>query len=250
MIVLLVPVRHDIKLDVREDGKLLPLILLSYGFDFPLKLKFPLFDREWLKIILADRGLLYLMWSCNWAESKGFDGSTIVLTMLVLVYVWSIGRVFISRDVWWIQVLFSAGIPCLKRKSTMNFCGRCVLWVNDSSNISQVFIFYLIWIRVACPVLYDVKLDIVLYDVKLDSVKIPDRDDALVFLVWMQQIVALKSWTHYKCLAFIFLMNRWNWFVGKDRLGSTIYLYFHCEDLCFLKFALLWFLGFVDGTWR
>ena len=98
--VLLVLVRYDIKLDVRDDGKLLPLILLSYGFDFPLKLKFPLFDREWLKIILADRGLLYLMWSCYWAESKGFIGSTIVLTML-LVYVWSIGRVFISRDVWW-----------------------------------------------------------------------------------------------------------------------------------------------------
>ena len=72
----------------------------SYGFDFPLKLKFPLFDREWLKIILADRGLLYLMWSCYWAESKGFIGSTIVITML-LVYVWSIGRVSISRDVCW-----------------------------------------------------------------------------------------------------------------------------------------------------
>ena len=61
VIVLLVLVRYDIKLDVREDGKLLPLILLFFGFDFLLKLQFSLFDLEWLKIILVDRGLLYLM---------------------------------------------------------------------------------------------------------------------------------------------------------------------------------------------
>ena len=56
----------------------------------------------------------------------------------------------------------------------------------------SVFIFYLICIRVACPVLYDVKLDIVLYDVKLDSVKSPDRDDALVFQVWMQHSTTVR----------------------------------------------------------
>ena len=143
VIVLLVLVRYDIKLDVRDDGKLLPLILpsLFLWFRFSFEVAILLFDREWLMIILPDRGLLYLMWSCSWAESKGFDGSTFVLTMLLLVYVWSIGRIFISRDVRWNKVLFSTGIPCLKRKSTMNFCGRCVLWVNDSSIGFEVFLF-------------------------------------------------------------------------------------------------------------
>jgi len=63
VIVLLVLVRYDIKLDVRDDGKLLPLILpsLSLWFRFSFEVAVLLFDREWLMIILPDRGLLYLM---------------------------------------------------------------------------------------------------------------------------------------------------------------------------------------------
>ena len=59
VIVLLVLVRYDIKLDVRDDGKLLPLILpsLFLWFRFSFEVAVLLFDREWLMIILPDRGL-------------------------------------------------------------------------------------------------------------------------------------------------------------------------------------------------
>ena len=64
--------------------------------------------------------------------------------------------------------------------------------MNDSNISFEVFILRLIWIRVSCPVLYDVKLDIVLYDVKLDSVMIPDRDDAIsVFQVLVNILLLL-----------------------------------------------------------
>ena len=66
--------------------------------------------------------------SCYLGESEEraiyICGSTVVLNVLFL-YVWLIGRLFTSRDVWWDYFfLFPAHVPCVKRMLTLS--GRCV----------------------------------------------------------------------------------------------------------------------------
>ena len=135
-----------------ENSYLWSYLRCPYGFDFPLKLQFSCSIVNGWRSSFRIGGFLYLMWRCYWAESKGFDGSPFVLTMLLLVYVWSTGRIFISRDVRWNKVLIFHWHSVFEAQVYYGTfvdvaCFEWTIWV-----ISIRFL-YLIWFEFASLVL-------------------------------------------------------------------------------------------------